>query len=112
MKRCGLLAILVGACGAGGHEVCRLPSPPLVAPRAPAARTRNLILVTIDGVRWQDLFGGAPCHTPNLRALGEAGVALGEHAAPVMSSGPRFVSLPGYRETVSYTHLTLPTSDL
>ena len=99
MKRCVIFLSALSACGAA--DVCKLPADARVAPR-PAARTRNLILVTIDGVRWQEIFG-APCGqvmlVPNLRALGEAGVAVGR-ATPMVSSGPKFVSLPGYREIV------------
>jgi hypothetical protein len=32
--------------------------PSRLAAQAPQPRTRNVILVTLDGVRWQDLFGG------------------------------------------------------
>jgi Metalloenzyme superfamily len=119
MKPWMAVLVGVGACGAGGPfrgDVCRLPSAPVVVapPRERAPRTRNVVLVTIDGVRWQELFGGVdaarahglPCGdaaalTPNLHALGRLGVAVGNHGAPVVSSGPKFVSLPGYREIIS-----------
>ncbi len=121
MKR-GLMTLFtvvlcLGACGAGGPfggDVCRLPTAPLVTARAQAGRTRNIVLVTIDGVRWQEIFAGAeaaraallPCSDvaallPNLSALGQAGVLLGKVGAPVISSGPNFVSLPGYREIIT-----------
>jgi hypothetical protein len=112
MQRWMILLAGLGACAAGGHfqgDVCRLPSVPLVKARAQAARTRNLVLITVDGVRWQEIFGGAgalPCGAveellPNLHALGELGVTIGDRGAPVVSSGPKFVSLPGYREIMT-----------
>jgi hypothetical protein len=112
------LALLVlASCGADVRwpgETCRLPSLPLVSPRPSARRTRNVVLVTVDGTRWQEIFGGADrarapslaCAgaaslLPNLHALAAAGVAVGDAGAPVVSSGPNFVSLPGYREIVT-----------
>jgi arylsulfatase A-like enzyme len=105
-----LFSIALLTCGACFHgDVCRLPSAPLVTPRA-SARTRNVILVTIDGVRWQEIFGGidprrspslacggATALLPNLHALAEQGVSVRD----IASSGPNFVSLPGYREIVT-----------
>lgn len=39
--------------------VCSLGTfPAFLASHLPAPRTHNVILVTLDGVRWQDLFGG------------------------------------------------------
>jgi hypothetical protein len=109
MKRCLIILIALGACAADWNgDVCKLPTTPLVTPRS-APRTRNIILVTIDGVRWQEIFGGAarelPCRgasalVPNLQALGEAGITVGAVGEPMLSSGPKFVSLPGYREIV------------
>jgi Metalloenzyme superfamily len=63
----------------------------------------RVVLVTIDGVRWEDVFDASSLEPamPNLqRLVGERGVALGgpdcEH--DVRASGPNFVSLPGYLE--------------
>jgi hypothetical protein len=76
---------------------------PVVAPAA-AAPTR-VVLVTLDGVRWEDMLGATPETSslvmPNLhRLVKERGVAYGgagcEH--DVRASGPNFVSLPGYIE--------------
>src|SRR5689334_15013860 len=63
----------------------------------------NVVLVTVDGARWQDIFPADPSLSaplPNLRRFFfEQGVALGGLGdAPVLASGPNFVSLPGYRE--------------
>ena len=62
-------------------------------------RTANLILVAVDGVRWQDVFGDA-AELPNLRRLMARGVAIGapDHGSPMFASGPEFISLPGYQE--------------
>jgi hypothetical protein len=88
-----------------GHD----DGPPRVAPDA------AVVLVTLDGVRWQDVFVGADpklaraagvpapaaaALMPHLDALvAERGVALGApgHGA-VAASGPSYVSLPGYTE--------------
>ncbi|MDF2697537.1 MAG: hypothetical protein K0S65_5920 [Labilithrix sp.] len=69
-----------------------------VAPESVPASSR-VVLVTLDGVRWEDVFDGT--NMPNLlRLVRERGVALGgsgcEH--DVRASGPNFVSLPGYLE--------------
>jgi hypothetical protein len=82
---------------------------------APVARhrTRNVIVVTIDGVRWQEVFGGVDVQLargagvsacgelmPNLhRYFVERGVVVGAPGYGEMeASGPNFVSLPGYEE--------------
>jgi hypothetical protein len=94
------------------------PAMPLPLDRAPHGRTDNVVLVTIDGVRWQDVFGGvdpamarwsslpdaevvdAERLLPNLYALARRGVVSGApgHGRPMMASGPNYVSLPGYLE--------------
>ncbi len=81
-----------------------------------------VVLVAIDGVRWQEVFGGvmpdmARRHgmhqgelypptelTPNLHRLGsEEGCVLGAPDAGegFFASGPDFVSLPGYSEMLT-----------
>lgn len=74
-----------------------------------------IVLVTVDGVRWQDVFDRASparlsrAHVPNMAALVEdakRGVALGaEHAGRscgiVYASGGSNVSLPGYIEILT-----------
>jgi hypothetical protein len=75
----------------------------LVRPVRPAQIDR-IILVTVDGVRAKDVLGeGARQRLPNLWRLVERGVALGApgYGAPIVASGPRFVSLPGYREILT-----------
>jgi hypothetical protein len=101
---------------------------PLLAPhlgdaakRTSSQTTENVIVVTIDGVRWQDVFGGvdaslaadagmpesaivdAPHLLPNLYALARRGLVSGAPGyGPAMeASGPNFVSLPGYLEIFS-----------
>lgn len=96
-----------------------LPSAP--PPPLHGLRTRNVVLVTIDGVRWQEIFGGVdPVYAraagllrcgpidaaqllPNLyRHFVGGGVALGAPAhGEVVASGPNFVSLPGYQEILA-----------
>lgn len=70
-----------------------------------APKETHVVLVTIDGVRWEDILGATPetstLAMPNLHRLVAAnGVAFGgagcEH--DVRASGPNFVSLPGYIE--------------
>jgi phosphopentomutase/2,3-bisphosphoglycerate-independent phosphoglycerate mutase family metalloenzyme len=85
---------------------------------AQGRRTRNIILVTVDGARWQEIFGGVDaararsaglpaCNLvsaaellPNLqRWFVDGGVVVGaRERAPIVASGPNFVSLPGYHE--------------
>jgi hypothetical protein len=78
--------------------------------------TRNLVLVAIDGTRWQEIFRGVdpelarPARVPLLsaaellphihRRLIEGGIAVGAPGigAPMSASGPEYVSLPGYQE--------------
>lgn len=93
------------------------PAEPAVTPPADPAtdhapkpevlrRPTRLVLVTIDGIRWEDVLGEsdggqAPDAMPNLhRFVKERGVVVGgagcEH--DVRASGPNFVSLPGYLE--------------
>jgi hypothetical protein len=62
----------------------------------------HIVLVTIDGVRAEDIFApDARTRLPNLYALIDRGVALGSATSPLRASGPRFVSLPGYREILT-----------
>ncbi len=74
-----------------------------------------VVLVVLDGVRWQEVFRGAdPARMrgaadaaalmPNLhRMIDEEGVAIGapDHGAEIDASGPQFISLPGYIEIFS-----------
>ena len=80
-----------------------LPVTRACARRASAAAASRgapaIVLVTLDGAIAADVFDGA--RLPNLRRLIDRGVALGGAAAPMVASGPRFVSLPGYREIVT-----------
>lgn len=74
-----------------------------------------VVLVTIDGVRWQEIFAGtdsskskepvvpAPSLVPNLYKLGgERGAFIGAPGrGTIAASGPNYVSLPGYNEILS-----------
>ncbi len=116
---------LLGACTSvpamwKRSEGCRDFCPPAIAPvAASGASTRNVILVTIDGARWQEIFRGvdaalaqendlpvrdARALLPNIyRRLVDGGVAIGApgHGAPMFASGPEFMSLPGYQELLT-----------
>ncbi|MBK8010205.1 MAG: hypothetical protein IPK13_02590 [Deltaproteobacteria bacterium] len=76
------------------------------------------IVITVDGVRWQEIFQGTdperlttssrvrPMNArqllPNVyRWFFDRGIALGDEAKPVFASGPAYLSLPGYREMFS-----------
>ncbi len=98
----------------GGHlEVSYAP---------PRPEDRAVVLVVMDGVRWQEVFDGAERGLaaprgydvsklssgakllPNLHRLIETrGVAFGAPRVgpPLSASGPNFVSLPGYMEIFS-----------
>lgn len=130
LRRLGAPALLtllglLGGCSWVGHRGATTadasaahPLPTLVAEARPVTRTRRVVLVTIDGARWQEIFHGvdpalaqaagmpreeqvaADALLPNLyRRVAARGVALG---APghglVEASGPVYVSQPGYQE--------------
>ncbi len=132
--------------GAALTALVALSSPPPPSPLAPrhAARAEDppaakreaeavvatrpkpsrLVLVTLDGVRWQDALGvvgdstrrSEPTRMPTLaRLVAEKGVSLGGDgcAHEMRASGPNFVSLPGYLELftgapTSCTHNACP----
>ncbi len=82
-------------------------------------RTDHVVLLVIDGARWQDVLSGvdpalaqragltedaivpADELAPNLHALARRGVGVGGEGAPFLASGPNFVSLPGYAEILT-----------
>lgn len=84
------------------------------AAAAPSARSDEaVVLVVLDGVRWQDVFDGgdpqlaggpapsAAALMPHLHAfVAERGAAVGApgRGPSMTASGPNFVSLPGYTE--------------
>lgn len=87
------------------------------APSRSTARPSRLVLVTIDGVRWEDVFvtGRRDARRdiaesmPSLRRLvRERGLALGGPGCnhDLRASGPNFVSLPGYLEMFTGTTTT------
>ena len=122
-KRLTALAAAVLALGS-----CFVHPPPSVrSPRARVetpspGRDRTIVLVAIDGVRWQEVFlgvdpklarrqrfrrdeiVGARELMPNLHRLLETrGAAVGAPSQPhaMVASGPHYVSLPGYIEMLS-----------
>jgi len=93
----------------------------IVEVTAPAKRADDsaVILVVLDGARWQEIFNGADASLasarnfdvsklgsgkalmPNLHELIETrGLAIGapDHGEPIVASGPSYISLPGYME--------------
>jgi hypothetical protein len=98
-------------CGGASEVGGRALGPPPSAPRKPLVE--RVLIVTWDGVRWQEIFDGTDARlgaragvaardgralAPALWRLGEEGVAVGGDGAPMVASGPAYVSLPGYRE--------------
>ncbi|HVH46155.1 MAG TPA: alkaline phosphatase family protein [Labilithrix sp.] len=88
-----------------------------MTPPSPLVEAKNgvdapVVVVTIDGVRWQEIFDGtdptlapgprvpATKLVPNLYALGtERGAFVGAPGSGVISAtGPEYLSLPGYSE--------------
>lgn len=73
----------------------------------------KLVFITIDGVRWQEIFGGTEAGrpgprlsavelTPNLHALGARGAFVGAPGhGTISATGPNFISFPGYTEMLS-----------
>lgn len=99
-----LTAIDVGPTGRVIAEARPEPSAPPESLEPPDP----VVLVVLDGVRWQEIFGGttsldAASLTPNLHRLAsERGAALGGTTRSAMyASGPNYVSLPSYREIFS-----------
>jgi hypothetical protein len=131
LSRAGLIAITALGCvsmrgapadGFEGAAAGAARTRPAPVPPGPAAapRTDRVVLLVLDGVRWQEVFFGVdpllaaraglsgdevvgPTElAPNLHALAQRGVALGgPNGAPVLASGPNFVSLPGYTEILT-----------
>lgn len=90
----------------------------------------RLVLITLDGVRWQEIFGGvdpalareyhlaersvvdAATLTPNLhRAMASGLSAGGPEGEPMRASGPNFASLPGYLELLTGEASTCQRND-
>jgi phosphopentomutase/2,3-bisphosphoglycerate-independent phosphoglycerate mutase family metalloenzyme len=109
MKRCAFFACLV-LLGCGPAHV---DPPPLACEPRPddGWRVDRVVLVTIDGVRWQELAYGvdprlgpslprrdARALVPTLYALAQRGVGI---VGEMRTSAPRPVSLPGYREILT-----------
>jgi hypothetical protein len=80
--------VCVALLGCGGRSV---------EPRPDGWQVDRVVLVTIDGVRWQDIAQGRE-HVPTLWWLTEQGVGLVED---FRTSAPHPVSLPGYREILT-----------
>jgi hypothetical protein len=99
------IAVAALACHAAGCGTIATEQHACAAFEGPVDSTvtvPHLVLVTIDGVRAQDIFAAdARARLPNLYRLVDRGVALGSEASPMRASGPRFVSLPGYREILT-----------
>jgi hypothetical protein len=102
------------------REARTLTTSPLPTARVEDERAESaVVLVVLDGVRWQEVFDGvdpalARRHgispsswpnpadlMPNVHRIVEAeGLAIGApgHGAEIAASGPQFISLPGYIE--------------
>lgn len=66
---------------------------------ARASATSKVIVVTIDGTRWQDVIGAGESLPTLTRWSTTDGAVVGADAErPMQASGPNFVSLPGYTE--------------
>lgn len=100
MRRCLPLLLLLGCGPTTAHQarLCPTVSASLDAPMSTSLP--SIVLVTLDGARAQEVLARADL-LPNLHRLIAHGVALGGAGAPMLASGPRFVSLPGYREIMT-----------
>lgn len=119
-----VLTAVVAAASASscaGREPRAQPEPPRVSSVQGATSSSvagvadPVIVMTIDGVRWQEIFEGtdasrtsraplsARALTPNLHRLGtERGAFVGAPGRGTISAtGPEFISLPGYNEILS-----------
>jgi predicted AlkP superfamily pyrophosphatase or phosphodiesterase len=106
MRILACLGLVIAGCGPSLTDARSAMAAPAVGQRAPAQPPQidRVIIVTVDGVRAKDVLGdGARQRLPNLWRLIDRGVALGApgYGAPMVASGPHFVSLPGYREILT-----------
>ncbi|HEX6766106.1 MAG TPA: alkaline phosphatase family protein [Polyangiaceae bacterium] len=121
----GSSAFLAASCVTGSPVVersARHPVPQTQAASAQSPRSITVVLLAVDGVRWQDVFRGvdpdlaeaqrleagdrlrAEALMPNLHGLAESGgmlVGAPDSGTGVFASGPELVSLPGYTEILS-----------
>lgn len=126
------LAMLASTVGGADLSIADAAAPSMEVVRRSAEigsspPAEHVVLITIDGVRWQDVFVGpdpallaaepqsrspraerwrglsAAELLPSLHALSQSdGAWVGASAdAPLLASGPNFVSLPGYLELVT-----------
>lgn len=92
-----------------------------VAPASSPGAGHTVVLVALDGVRWEDVYLGvardlalaqgmheteilgSDALIPNLRALMKSGAALGVpgYGPGIFASGPNFLSVPGYVEMMT-----------
>lgn len=65
----------------------------------PPPRSEQVILVAIDGARWQEIFAKDPIMPALRRFMTTDGISVGAPGYGEMrASGPNYVSLPGYTE--------------
>jgi len=92
------LFLLASSCAAA-----KPPSEPIVEQRHAGQGVRSrAVILTMDGVRWQDVFESRE-RLPNLHRLASTrGVLLGAPGrGSIAASGPEYVSLPGYTEILT-----------
>jgi hypothetical protein len=98
------------------------PPPPVERPVARDEKPKTVVVIVIDGARWQEIYGGTDRTLARIHGLAESavltgpelvpalhgmiargGAALGapEHGAEIAASGPAFKSVPGYIEIFS-----------
>ena len=123
----GLASVLVGFGALAAPPSAAMPPVPTSASSGGELASRTVVLVAIDGVRWQDVFGGVDSRlaakkrlpleeridaahlVPNLhRLMTTDGAAIGAPASPkaMRASGPNYVSLPGYMEMLTGRRVT------
>jgi hypothetical protein len=95
------LVLAVGSSCAASNRT-PLPAPPAAENGANISVTAPIVLITIDGARWQEIFEGRDL-LPNLeRMTRERGAAIGAPGRGfIRATGPSFVSLPGYTEIMT-----------
>jgi hypothetical protein len=63
---------------------------------------RSVVLVTLDGTRWQDVFGPDELMPTLHRWMTSEGVGIGAPGhGEIWASGPHFISMPGYTEILT-----------
>jgi hypothetical protein len=110
-------ARLASADELGPPSTLTLPAEPTTVEAPETPRTEAVVVVVLDGARWQEVLVGSDNRfatgddrgvpaaqlMPHLHQMIHEGAAIGapDHGYPMSATGPNFISLPGYTEIFS-----------